>query len=227
MTTADLDASGIAVLIQNSLAILGAGYERDGDVLIWRGERPSQDWHVHGWTEATRKMVVAGTLRARLIRKRRWRRKDRSATRHSRPPDDLGLLYDAMIVAAELWCWLNAAVGLHRYRTPHDDGPDRRTVQRWLHRALPHALATQHAIRVAVIERFESEPRPFETLFPGGLSPPAALVRRRWLAPDEVTRLWRGLALLFGAARRLTIGTAPLLAEARGRMTDPTSTFLL
>jgi hypothetical protein len=64
-------------------------------------------------------------------------------------------------------------------------------------------------------------------LFPRGLAPPERLKRRRWKAPTEVWTLWKGLYLLFGGADGLDIPTAPLLAEARGRMTVPLSRFLL
>jgi hypothetical protein len=135
--------------------VVGGGYELAGDVLVWRGTRPAAGWHVHGWTEATRKMLVDGRVERVPVLKRRWILADRSRSTHSRPPDDLGTVHDAMLVAVELWCWLDAALGLHRYVTPHHDGPDRRTAQRWLRRALPHALGTQQAIRAAVIARFE------------------------------------------------------------------------
>ncbi len=94
-----------------------------------------------------------------------------------------------------------------------------RTLLRWLHRALPEAMAIQQAIREAVIER--CEPRPIEQLFSSGLSPPDGLLRRRWKDAASTLTLWRGFALLFGAAIEFEINPALILAEARGRMRNP------
>lgn len=223
----NFDAALLAKTARDSLLVFaGAGYARlpDGSY-AFPGVRPDDSWHVHGWLKVTIRVRIAGVLGPISLRKRRWIRSDRSESCHSRPPDDVGVRFDALNVALELWCWLDAALGLHRYLTPFHDGPDRRTVQRWLNRALPRALETQHAIRRAVIER--SEPRPMEMLFPRGLAPPDGLTRRRWKAPTEVWTLWRGLFLLFGGAIGLKAPTARLLAEARGRMTDPRNRFLL
>lgn len=205
--------------------VYGGGYEHVGDgVYYWRGQRPA-GWHAHGTFGVDREAVIDGDARWVIVLKQRWTRPDRSATCHSRPPDDLGGPYEALRVALELWCWLDAALGLHRYLSPVPDGPDRRTVQRWLHRALPRALAIQSAIRGALIER--SEPRPYEQLFRGGLSPPSGPSRRRWRDPTSVSGLWRGLTMLFVGATRLDVGVAVLLAEARGRTTNPTSRSLV
>jgi hypothetical protein len=221
-----VDIGRLAKAARDSLLVFGGGYrELSAGVYAFEGERPGPGWHVHGWLEVALRVRISGPLRMVTLRKRRWILADRSHTCHSRPVDDLGVRFDALNVALELWCWLDAALGLHRYLTPFEDGPDRRTVQRWLHRALPRALETQHQIRRALIER--SEPRPLEMLFPRGLAPPERLRRRRWKAPTEVWTLWRGLFLLFGGADGLDIPTAPLLAEARGRMTVPLSRFLL
>jgi hypothetical protein len=218
--------SVLARVARQALLTVGCGYHRlpDGS-FAFPGDRPGADWHVHGWLVVRPRMRLGGVLGTVTVRKRRWRRADRSSTRHSRPPDDLGVRFDAVTVALELWCWLDAAVGLNRYLTPFDDGPDRRTVQRWLARAVPNALETQQAIRRAVIER--SEPRPMETLFPAGLDPPASLTRRSWKHPAEVYQLKTGLYLLFAGALGLDVLAAPLLAEARGRLANPRSRFLL
>lgn len=220
-----IEASVLRQVAARSLFAFDSGYDRlTDDSFAWRGTRPAGGWHIHGWTEAHPWAVVEGRRQRITVRKRRWRRDDRSATCHSRPPDALRLRSDALLVVLELWCWLDAAVGLHRYVGPFDDGPARRTVQRWLHRALPVAAATQHALRFAVIER--SEPRPLEMLFPRGLSPPESLRRRRWRDPPSVWTLWRGLAILLNGASKLGISCAPLLAEARRRSTAPPEQFL-
>lgn len=221
-----VEASVLRQVAAYSLFAFDVGYDRLSDhVFVWHGDRPAGGWHVHGWTDAHPWSVVDGRRQRLTIRKRRWRRADRTATCHSHPPDALRVYSDALLVALELWCWLDAAVGLHRYVGPFDEGPARRTVQRWLRRALPVAAATQHALRHAIIER--SEPRPVEMLFPRGLAPPADLQRRRWRVPSSVSTLWRGLAILIIGASKLQISCAPLLAEARRRSTAPPEQFLL
>lgn len=221
-----LEPAALKAAALNSLLVAGNGYRRRSDGSYdFVGQRPGPGWHVHGWLVVSPKVRIGGALRNIKLRKRRWILADRSASCHSRPLDDVGVRFDALIVALELWCWLDAALGLHHYVTPFEGGPDRRTVQRWLRRAVPRALETQQAIRHALIER--SEPRPMEMLFPRGLAPPGTLSRRRWKAPTEVCPLWKGLFLLFNGAIGLELSAAPLLAEARGRMADPRSRFLL
>jgi hypothetical protein len=208
----------------HSLIVCGAGYrEIAPGIYAWPAHRPGSDWHKHGTFDVWRKVLAGEVIRRVIVRKQRWIAKDRSRTVHTRPPDDTGL-YDALIVALELWCWLGAALGVHRYESPVLEGPSRRTVQRWLRRVLPRASAFENAVRRAVIER--SEPRPMEALFPGGLSPPEALSRRRWKSPVLVRGLFRGLAMLFDGARKLDVPAAMLLAEARGRH-DPQARSLV
>jgi len=213
-------------LAWNSLCAIGAGYVRDDDgTYLWHGDRPDKAWHVHGWTDAHPRVRIGGQLAQITVRKRRWLDPARGATCHSRPPDDLGMRFDAMLIALELWCWIDGALGLHRYMTPFDDGPSSRTVQRWMRRALPDALHTQQANRRALVER--CEPQPMEDWFPRGLSPPGSLTCRRWRDHASVWTLWRGLAFLFFGASAFDIPAARLLAEARGRWTHPTSKFTL
>jgi hypothetical protein len=221
-----LSAPVLRGLAVHSLLASAGGYEQlDDDVFVWKGHRPGENWHVHGWTVAHPFVVHNGRRQRITLRKRRWRKVDRSETCHSRPPDDLGLRHDALLVALELWCCLDTALGLHRYVSLFEPGPARRTVQRWLARARPLASATQQALRHALIER--SEPRPIETLFPGGLSPPEALLRRSRQDPSTACTLWQGLALLFVGASKLGLSLAPLLAEARRRTTTPRDPFLI
>jgi hypothetical protein len=221
-----LSADVLRGLARHSLFASPGGYQQlEENVFAWVGERPGAGWHIHGWTEAHPFVVHNGRRQRITLRKRRWRKVDRSETCHSRPPDDLGLRHDALLVALELWCCLDTALGLHRYPSLFEPGPARRTVQRWLARALPLASATQHALRHAIIER--SEPRPVETLFPGGLSPPEALLRRSRHDPSTASTLWRGLALLFVGASKLGLSLAPLLAEARWSSTSPQDPFLI
>lgn len=211
-------------LLLSSLPLIHPGYVRVAhDVYEWRGERPEGVWHVLGWLDVGRWLICDGQVRRVTVRKRRWVRADRSETRHSRPPDDHGGRYDALFVAVELMSWLAALVG-RRVAAPFNNRPHHRTVQRWLRRALPHGMNTQQAIRLVLIEK--SEPRPMELLFPGGLSPPAAN-RSRWRDPEGALILFHGLEMLTIGARNLKIAPAKLLAEARGRYSNPTASIVL
>lgn len=216
----------IAKTCRDSLILVAGMYESVGDdVFVYRGERPAGHWHVHGFLEVRPRSLFGGVLRRVTVRKRRWCLADRSATRHSRPPDDLGLRFDGLVVAVTLFAVLDAAVGLHQvvwpYRTRRtDDAPSVRTVQRWLARAQRWAMPLHQALRFAAMER--CEPRP-ETLFPTGLPPPVRRQQRRWRHPSSVNKLWQGLAMVLRAASSLDVPTATLLAEARGRWTPPTA----
>jgi hypothetical protein len=163
--------------------------------------------------------VVGGALAPVWVLKQRWLDVATGRTRHSRPPDDLPWLhFCTLVIALKLWSWLDGGRGVQgapQVVVDLDDRPCPSTVRRWLTRALRYAMEIQQAIRLAVIER--SEPRPVETLFPGGLSPPGHLVRRSWRDPPALDKLWRALAMLMGGAVRLSIPAAVLLAEARGR----------
>jgi hypothetical protein len=122
-----------------------------------------------------------------------------------------------LVYVLALFGWLSSPRGAHAHEPlilDADDvqAPSARTMQRWLRRALPSALETQQAYRLAVIER--CEPRPVESLFSGGLSPPVG-IRRSWRDPPLVASLWRAFALTLGAALKLDLPAALLLAEAR------------
>jgi hypothetical protein len=123
-----------------------------------------------------------------------------------------------LVLVVLLWLWLDGVGGLHSAGAEHNELVDtvsRRTVQRYLSLLQPHAHLFQQLVREAVIER--CEPRPVEHLFPRGLSPPARLSHHSWLAPAKVRQLWTGLHIVLGAALKLQIPAAVLLAEARGR----------
>jgi hypothetical protein len=210
----------IAAASRNSLAVLGGDYAVGADgVLEFLGERPGAGWHVHGWLERWLWVLVEGVIDRRRVRKRRWLCVATGRTCHSRPPDEWGSAHFCfLIVVLKLWPWLNGDVGLlNADEVDHafDDHGCSRSVQRWLQRASAQALELQQAIRSALIER--CEPRPVEHLFPGGLSPPESLVRRRWKEPDSVGKLHRALSMLFAGAVKLGTPTTVLLAEARGR----------
>jgi len=102
--------------------------------------------------------------------------------------------------------------------------PSRRTVQRWMRRALVLAMTTQQLLRFAVIER--GEPRPMKRLFPSGLAPPEEPGRRRWSNRLLVEALHRGLEIVVDGAVSFAVPLPLLLAEARGRST-PGEPFLL
>ena len=226
----DLDDQVEIVRVVKSLMVLGNRYKRLADDLFtWEGPRPGPAWHVHGWLGVQRVIAVGdGLTRVVTLLKRRWldteAPPDSPKTRHDRPPDDLGGLYDALIVAASLWCWLDAALGLQRYAEPFHDGPATRTVQRWLRKALPNAMRAQQRIREVLIEK--CEPRPFEQLVPGGIPPPGSRLRRGWRDPDSVWTLCQGLTMLFRGASALVLHPPALLAEARGRGSHPQATNL-
>ena len=207
-------------VISSSLFLASHLYRRrsDGD-LQYDGDRPAESWHGHGYFPRWLWVLEHGRLRRVRIWKHRWRLRRGGPTCHSRPPDELaGLGFCSLVVALKLWAWLDGERGVHQSRQVLDDlevHGDPRSLQRWLRRLLPHAMAIQQAVRLAVIER--CEPRPLEQLFPTGLPPPDRLVRRPWRDPSPITIMWRALALLLGGAIRLDAQVAVLLAEARRR----------
>ena len=211
--------------VWSGLLVAGRVYGRrsDGD-LVYSGARPGPGWHRHGSFPRKVRTLVRGVVRRVRVHKARWLDPATGRTCHSRPPDDLPRLHSCLlIVALKVWAWLDGPRGVQHPAEVVDtlqDEPVPRTVQRWLARALPYAMEIQQAVRLAVIER--SEPRPVETLFPGGLSPPVYLTRRPWRDPPALDKLWRALAMLLGGALRLCIPAAVLLAEARGRWDDRT-----
>lgn len=204
------------------LAALGLHYvPGPGDRLTYEGTRPGPDWHAHGWFPSSLLDLRHGRLVQVLIAKPRWLYVGEGTeprTCHSPPPDDLGLRFSALIVAVELWSWLDAALGVHRYLGLFDDltdRPTRRTVQRWLAKACGQSGHFAAAARRALLSRIE--PRQFERLFPGGLPPPPS-ARRAWREPNEIRTLHQALAMLLCAAIASETPLASLLAEARRRV---------
>lgn len=188
---------------------------RDG---VWRyaGQRPGDDWHAHGSFVSTLVDLDAEKLVRLRVAKPRWLHPATNTTVHTPPPGDLGLRYSGLIVALQLFAWLDAAVGLHRFEALFDDlgdRPSRRTVQRWLDRFRPRALVLQHASRRAILRRFD-KPRSLDVLFPGGIPPPAARRPGPWRDPVDVWRLRRVLVMVLGAAVALKLPAALLVTEA-------------
>lgn len=192
---------------------------RDGS-LQYDGERPGADWHAHGYFSKTTLFIAAGRVVLLVVHKRRWREVGTNTTRHSRPPDDLPY----MSVSTQLVAlFLARCLGLELTAQPDIEARrSDRTVRRWLARALLHAMEVQQAIRHELIER--CEPRPVESLFEGGLSPPQANLQQRRNQP-AVWRLRTGLEMLLLASSKLVHPLQSLLAGARGRWNGPTDSF--
>ena len=171
---------------------------------------------------------VSHPTNRRVLWKRRWLELATGRTVHSRPPDDAASVWlCTLVVIIELWAWLDGP-GVIRSESvlgEQDWRPSRRTVQRWLSRALAAPMAFQQAIRRELIER--NEPRPVELLFPSGLPPPERLSRRCWSNRPGVERLWRGIAMVLGGALELDLAVPVLLAEARGRLPIPKPSYMI
>ena len=202
---------------------------RGAGELQYDGERPGPTWHAHGYFAVSLWMLVDGVVQRMRVHKRRWLDTVTGVTCHSRPPDaPLGARSSTLVVFAVLWGWLSSGQGLHRHE-PLVSGADvavsRRTMQRWLLRALRRAIEIQHAILQVLIQR--CEPRPVESLFPRGLSPPPSLMRRAWRDPTSVATLWRGLAYAVQGSNKLEIPLSTLLAEARGRWNGPADSLVI
>ncbi len=204
--------------VSNSLFLIGGGYRRraNGD-LEFEGSRPGPDWWGHGYFSRRLRILRAGRGERVCLYKHRWWHPT-EGTCHSQPPDEMGRLsVCALVYVVALFGWLAAPGGVHTHEPILSDlkrTPSPRTLQRWLQRELRRPLQTQQAYRLAVIER--CEPRPVESLFVGGLSPPQWL-RRPWRDPPLVASLWRAYALTLGAAVKLSLPAAVLLAEAHGK----------
>lgn len=200
------------------------GYTRSpAGVLRFEGPRPGPDWHRHDWRVRQVAVVSDAGLQTTPVERRRWRLRGTTSTHLDRSPDEVGGTHAVLLVVfLKLGAWLLSPDGLHVYeeRLPAlDAAGSRRSVQRWLHRLLPDADRVQGALRTAVVER--SEPQPIERLFPGGVSPPGAVRRRRWKNPEATYRLATGLAFLVQGADALSTSVTVLLAEARKGLDGP------
>lgn len=155
-----------------------------------------------------------------VLERRRWRLAGTTQTRIDRAPDELAGVRVVLLVALlKVASWLLSGEGLYGYADrPVTLGPlgCRRSVQRWQRRLSHDAAPLQGALRTAVVER--TEPQPVEKLFPGGLSPPEAVRRRRWKDPEATYQLATGLAFLVRGAEALSTSTTVLLAEAHRRL---------
>lgn len=209
------------VWARDSLFAFGGIYEPLGNgEYIYRGERPGPEWYGHGYFPKTLTMLSKGQPGQIRLHKHRWINTVTGRTVHSRPPDDPVLIrFCTLIVVLRVWAWVNSSVGFcHRQEAfealETGCGSDS-TVQRWTARAMEEGMEIQQAIRLSLIE--EAEPRPMESLFEGGLSPPDAVTHKRWKSPSNLETLWRGYAMLLVAARKLAKHASYLLAGARRR----------
>ncbi len=208
------------------LSTVSSLYEREPDGrLVFRGFAPGEGWVRHGTFPRWLFTLRRGELVRVRVHKQRWRLRGTHRTCHSRPPDDLASVwFCSLIVATSLWAWLTSDQGLYKHPAALESlagSPSRRTLQRWLRRAVAHANETATALRRAVIER--SEPRPIESHVGGGLSPP----HRRWGSSSAVWPLHSGLTLLYEGAVALDVHVSLLLAEARGRQHVRTTGWLI
>ncbi len=203
--------------------VIGAYASRADGAWLYEEERPGPGWHRHDWKP--RRLVVltdSGVTMATVLR-RRWRLHGTTTTRLDRSPDEVGRRHVVLLVLlVKLWAWLSSGLGVHAYEEFHpalEGHGSRRTVQRWLRAVLPDAVRLQQALRTAVIERFE--PQPVERLFPGGLSPPDGIRRRRWKDPERIYALATGLVFLHRGAEAGAASLTVLLALARRRLDGP------
>lgn len=215
--------------VRDSILALGGVYAPiGGGLLVYRGSRPGPEWHGHGYFARWLTMLVSGRPRKVRVYKHRWIHTATGETVHSRPPDDPRLVrFCTLIVVLRIWSWVSSSAGFHHRREMFEElengcGSDR-TVQRWTRRAMADGLAIQQAIRLSLIE--ESEPRPVERLFDGGLSPPDAVLNRRWKSSKNLKTLYRGYAMLLVAASKLAKHASCLLAGARRRCRNREKTF--
>jgi hypothetical protein len=191
----------------------------------WRYEedRPGPGWHRHDWKPRRVVVLTDEGLVVPTILRRRWRLHGTTTTRLDRSPDEVGRRHVVLLVLLlKVWAWLSSDVGVHVYEEHHpelESHGSRRTVQRWLRALLPDAVRLQQVLRTAVIERFE--PQPVERLFPGGLSPPEGIRRRRWKDPDAIYALATGLVFLHRGAEAGAFSMTVHLALARRRLDGP------
>lgn len=207
-----------AALILDSLLGVSEEYERQGDGSLYHiGKRPSPEWHKHGYLERILVMFICGQVMEKIIRKQRWYHPPSGRTCHDRPSEEIeSMKYCTGIMVLRLAAYLLGKRGFYNRREFSEDlsecGSDG-SVRRWLNRAQAESEAIEQAIRYMVIKKIE--PRPFELLFPEGLSPPEFLVSKRWKNLKSITALWCAYTMLLVTARELGEPVSVLLAEAR------------
>ena len=215
--------------LRDSLFALGGVYGTAvGGRYFYRGERPGSGWHGHGYFPKRLVMLVDGMPVLVSLLKHRWKNTVTNKTVHSRPPDDPVLVrYCTLIVFCRVWAFVSSPRGFHHRSEVFESlesqcGSDR-TVQRWTSLMMKNAMSFHQAIRLAIIE--ESEPRPVESLFDGGLSPPHVIAQKRWKLPSNMSILYQGCAMLLFTTRELACHASHLLAGARRRSSMNEKTF--
>ena len=208
--------------IRDSLFVIGGIYlPLGGNRYAYVGTRPGPEWWGHGYFAKSLTTLKGGCPKKIVLFKHRWIDRERGVTVHSRPPDDPAYIrFCTLVVVLRVWACVNSVKGFHNREESFGNlwtgcGSDR-TVQRWLSRAMHNSMKIQQAIRHCLIE--ESEPRPVEKLFEGGLSPPDGVLNRRWKSSKKISELYRAYAMLFVAARKLAQHASCLLAGAQRRM---------
>lgn len=206
----------IVEVARSGLAALRLAGWVQGDNGAWTfpALRPEGRWHAHGHYVASQVDLDDERVVQLRVAKPRWRHAETGVTVHSEPPSDLGARYSGLILALQLFAWLDSGVGVHSFVSLFPSlelRPSRRTVQRWLARWSRFA-AFEHDARRAVLSRFE--PRSLDDLFPGGIPPPNARRPRPWRDPAVVCRLHRGLVMVLGAAVAMAVPAALLVTEA-------------
>ena len=180
-----------------------------------RGSRPGPGWHRHGWTVRTLTIRIGRRLQRVLVKKQRWRHVATGKTLHDRPAWEFRWASATIDVAFHAVATrLQTAIGESKEPVPRSAAtgpPSDRTVLRWLNRLRADALAWQHAIRLAVINRLV--PRPLEEILPPGGVPPPAELRYRLDRPTEqlVAAVW----FLVEATHHVDVAAHTLLVEAR------------
>jgi len=223
------DGSGDDRWVRDSLFAIGGIYTPlQNGAYVYFGSRPGPEWYGHGYFSKSLTMLVDGNPEPILVYKHRWVHKAFGYTVHSRPPDDPVLIrFCSLILMLRVWGVVNSTMGFHNRRELFEGlengcGSDR-TVQRWVSRALDNGMEIQQAVRLYLIE--ESEPRPVERLYVGGLSPPDAVISRRWKSPANLETLYAGYAMLLVTASKLYKHASTLLAGARRRWPNREKTF--
>lgn len=182
------------------------------------GERPGEEWYVHGWTSKGLWVVHLDRLVWLRLHKRRWRHAQTGATCHSRPVWDVPHSpYGLDVAFYVLGAWLLAVQGLHHIAWPWSNQPERparRTAQRMLQRLAPDADRWLLGLRLVLIDLVA--PRPLEEILPaGGIPPPegrnhvtqrsAPACKLRgavWIANCGVQSFSISMRRLLGVARR-------------------------
>ena len=217
----------------SGLVFLGEVYFRFKEGWSFEGQRPSEcnrcgpsQFHAHGYFCRFLLTLRDGKLELVVVWKPRWKCTGCEHTVSSNPPDVVPYRHICtLVIVALLWSYLTAEGGVHRCLPERlQDCISVRQLACILVAAAARSLETQQIIREVVLEI--QEPRPMESLFPDGLDPPEALVRRT-RHQEGYSQLWRALALVIATSSQHLIPIARLLAWARRRAGERKKQFLI